>query len=345
MMRRMNFFVFSFWTLGFTFDSVWTLPPFVHLHTEDEIQATNIVLLNKQCIGPNGGLVILVKSSPSNNSSRDSIRKTWGHDARENRIPVLFILGNSSEEVMRNVLLEDTIHEDILVGNFVDNYYNLTLKGVFLLSWVRTYCNKTWILYVDDDVILNVAKVIDFVRNQKSTSRNIYCLVKHRAPVVRYPSSKWFVSRSVYSSNHHNSDTYPDYCLGIGYLMSPSIIEDLHEAAVRPSTQPKLWIDDVFLTGIAVEKANITLISTKEFRCCGTQVIKWYNSSIVMGEVGKGSSLKKHWSWMNLTRLSDKIEGIDMNHTVSIYMLILFASFVLIAIFMMRQARKTSRMT
>lgn len=84
--------------------------------------------------------------------------------------------------------------------------------------------------------------------------------------------------------------------LGIGYLAGPNVIKKLHETAIDPAIKPKLWIDDVFTTGIVTKAANITLIDNHNyFKCCGNKGRAIYQQNWVIGEVGKGDALIKAW--------------------------------------------------
>ena len=42
-------------------------------------------------------------------------------------------------------------------GDFKEDYFNLTIKHVFALKWIASYCNDvSYILKADDDVIVNL---------------------------------------------------------------------------------------------------------------------------------------------------------------------------------------------
>lgn len=289
------------------YNAVNGLPDYVHLHTQSEINETNIVLLDKSELCANydrdlsnpvkTNLLIAVKTWPGNKEQRDVLRRTWIKDVKDvYHVPIIFVMGSTfDKQMVKELIAEDQEHQDMVIGKPVDNYYNLTLKAIFLLSWTRTYCSNRWLLYVDDDTIVNVKNVIELVNEKtrklssNSTQLQMYCHALRGYPVIRDRNSKWFVSRQVWPDSQ-----YPDYCLGIGYLIPPNTLKPLHEASVNESTQPKLWIDDVFMGGIVTNAAGIELVEA-EFKCCGHGGLDTFDKSLVMGEMGKKEDLYKKW--------------------------------------------------
>lgn len=286
------------------------LPDYVHLHTQLELNETNIVLLDKSQLCSNNEhklkksnqskqpkLVIAIKTWPGNKKQRDVLRRSWGKEAKELSVPIVFMMGSTfDKKVVKELIVEDEEHQDMVIGKPVDNYYNLTLKAIFVLSWTRTYCSDRWLLYVDDDTIVNVKKVLEFVHHNNninstnnSTELRMYCHALRGYPVVRQVNSKWFLSRQVWPEA-----TYPDYCLGIGYLIPPNVLRPLHETALSPLVEPKLWIDDVFIGGIVSKAANVKLIESN-FKCCGNGGLELFDTSLVLGEMGKGEELYRRW--------------------------------------------------
>ena len=45
----------------------------------------------------------------------------------------------------------------IISGNFQDNYFNLTIKHIFGLKWIASYCSHAkYVLKADHDAIVNI---------------------------------------------------------------------------------------------------------------------------------------------------------------------------------------------
>ncbi|KAI1308951.1 Lactosylceramide 1,3-N-acetyl-beta-D-glucosaminyltransferase A [Halotydeus destructor] len=272
------------------------LPDYVHLHTEQEVKESNYVLLNKEHLCDdeqlNQDLLIAIKTPPLAQGQRDAIRNSWLKIAEQLKVPHVFVIGYSTNTtIIDDLIAEDYSYHDLIVGKPVDNYYNLTLKAMFLMSWARTYCSNRWLLYVDDDTIVNVPNVLELIRRKDETVKNIFCRKLLHKDVYRHPASKWFVPKTAYPN-----DTYPDYCLGIGYLVPPAAIRTLHATATSMDTAlPKLWIDDVFMTGMVTQSAGVDLVN-EAFACCGSGGYGLYSSSLVLGEMGKGAHLTKMWA-------------------------------------------------
>jgi hypothetical protein len=273
-----------------------TLPNYTHLHTEAEIMETHHVILNKlnvcaHAAATEHGIFIAIKSAVVNIEQRKIVRQTWLIDVMQHEIPYVFVLGATLDSALIDELLqEDQVHKDLLIGKPIDNYYNLTLKSIFILNWSKIHCSNRWLLYVDDDAIVNVKRAIALVASLKDKSeRVLYCHVQD-SEVIRDPNSKWYVPVSVWASPR-----YPIYCHGLGSLISPKVLLVLQKASIDISTQPKLWIEDVYVNGIAAQSANVTPLHS-EFYCCGFGGLQLFEKNVVLGQMGKTEALLEQWN-------------------------------------------------
>lgn len=100
-------------------------------------------------------IVILVHSAPENFAKRRAIRETWGR--KDDRSLLIFLFGAVSNATLNNQLIEENaIHDDIVQGNFVDSYRNMTYKHLMGFKWFQYNCKKTnFVLKTDDDVLVN----------------------------------------------------------------------------------------------------------------------------------------------------------------------------------------------
>ena len=267
-------------------------------HSWEEMQTTDLILLNNATTCQSTHQVmILVKSGVSNVEERRSVRYTWKQFAEQvYGVRTLFVLGSSSTSSgMKDLLLENILHKDLLVGFFQDSYFNLTLKSTFALSWARTYCRNKWIFYIDDDSVVNIESLLSFIRENGGTQSNsteIFCHKLLNKPVYRGNNFKWSVPKEVYPN-----ETYPDYCLGPGYLLPPKTVPLLHQHIMSNDSQPRLWIDDVFITGIVAEKAKIPRTDLPSMKCCGitSYDINNFNQFIQLQEVKPAKKQKEVW--------------------------------------------------
>ncbi|CAF0862723.1 unnamed protein product [Adineta steineri] len=228
----------------------------------------------------NNRILIAIKTAANNYIQRQIVRQTWLIEVKEHHIPYVFVLGSTNDEkLIDEILDEDNIYNDLLIGKPVDNYYNLTLKAMFIFAWTKVHCPSRWLFYVDDDTIINAQQVIDFISLRKNVlNRVLYChMGQHFAR--RNPQSKWFVPMSIWEPA-----LYPKYCQGWGWLIPPNVLSLLHDTSISNLTEPKLWIDDVFMTGIVAEVAGIELIESP-MACCGRRDSELYEKSLLLAQM------------------------------------------------------------
>ena len=90
-------------------------------------------------------LLIVVISKTDNFLARKAIRETWSKSE-----PVIFLLGKSKSSVKNELVqIESKDNGDVLMEDFMDDYYNLTLKSIMMLKYVTQFDIKpTFVLKV-----------------------------------------------------------------------------------------------------------------------------------------------------------------------------------------------------
>lgn len=101
---------------------------------------------------------------------------------------MLFFVGDNGDPEINKALKKESLeNHDIIQEDYVESYWNLTRKTVGQIKWKKDFCPDTEILaHLDDDVFIDVPKVIDALTNQKFTNMNAWvgCMWKMgRAPV------------------------------------------------------------------------------------------------------------------------------------------------------------------
>ncbi|XP_012280585.1 beta-1,3-galactosyltransferase 5 [Orussus abietinus] len=199
-------------------------------------------------------LLMMIHSAPANFPKRLVVRETWGH--RTNSVVVLFLVGYSNDYQLR-LEEENKIYGDLIQGNFLDAYRNMTYKHVMALKWAAYHCpSAKYVLKLDDDVFVHVPAMLEFLTHSLSplgARRLILCDRFPTAAVKRSWRSKWRVSPQEYPGR-----SYPSYCSGYAILYSPDSVFLLYREAQR---QPYFWIDDVHVTGILARRVNLTKTS------------------------------------------------------------------------------------
>ncbi|XP_078420688.1 UDP-GlcNAc:betaGal beta-1,3-N-acetylglucosaminyltransferase 7 [Cetorhinus maximus] len=212
-------------------------------------------------------LLLIVKSVITQYDRREAIRKTWGKEIVMDgkQVKTLFLLGTSPSENERfhhQKLLEyeSIIHGDILQWDFLDTFFNLTLKEVNFLKWFSTYCEDVeYIFKGDDDVFVSTQNVIEFLNAPKI--KNLFVGdVLHRAKPIRKKENKYYIPEALYNQTY-----YPPYAGGGGFLMAGTLARRLHKVSESLELYP---IDDVFL-GMCLEVLSMTPVHHRGFRTFG----------------------------------------------------------------------------
>ena len=141
-------------------------------------------------------------------------------------------------------------HHDLLQGDFVDTYRNLTVKTMLILEWLASRCSSaSYGVKTDSDVFINVHSLVEMLSGTP-THRYMTGNVVREATVHRDPNSKWFMSE-----NEFPESAYPPYALGLCYVFSM----DLPGQLVVASGQVKaVWLEDVYL-GMCMRYLEIDL--------------------------------------------------------------------------------------
>ncbi|XP_026733571.1 beta-1,3-galactosyltransferase 5-like [Trichoplusia ni] len=197
-------------------------------------------------------LMIIISSNPNNVENRMIIRSTWGRNVDSTR--VVFLMGESENLTLSNQIKNESMKfGDIVQGNFIDVYRNMTYKHVMGLKWIVHHCSKAkYILKTDDDVVVNSRHMRHFLTRELSPwgARDlITCQVLEHAKVQRSQKSKWMVTCDEYAAHY-----YPTYCAGWAILYSQDVVPRLLKAA---QSTPYFWIDDVHITGVIAQKIGI----------------------------------------------------------------------------------------
>ena len=197
----------------------------------------------------NLSVVVIVHSSSENFERRQIIRKTWANGKlieSLGTIRIVFMVGKpATAMIQRQIKTESYEFEDILQGDFMDTYRNLTQKGVMGFKWLSERCmNAKYVVKTDDDVIVDTFRLLtDFRKNLHRGSKTIICELLLNSKIIRNKNSKWYVD----ASQMPELKRYKRYCRGYFVAFSTELIPYLYEAS---KSTPFFWVDDVYLYGI-----------------------------------------------------------------------------------------------
>lgn len=160
-------------------------------------------------------LLIIYKSAVLNFESRMAIRKIYQGITDRDGIALIFSIGlprygggnhfnrdgfnvtmrgrsgKRLDEYVRHprqdwlqLIDEMKMYDDLLVGEYEDTYYNLTLKMFYSFQWVRTNCerHRPVVLYIDDDFGFNFGGLTKWLERYDYATRDNFC----RGYLLRY---------------------------------------------------------------------------------------------------------------------------------------------------------------
>ncbi|XP_064456226.1 beta-1,3-galactosyltransferase 5-like [Ornithodoros turicata] len=201
-------------------------------------------------------LLVFVISSVKNTEIRTAIRKSWGSPAfnASSGFRLGFMVGVASNRSHQaNLLEESRSHRDIVQVNYTEDYYKITVSSVSILRWVTQNCPRyEYLVKMDDDSFLMMASLYDYLSVLKP-HRSILGRVVKNSGVNRNRKSKWYTTKEVYSKSR-----YPDFTNGFTYVITSDAVPSIYEAA--RSSKYLFPLEDVFITGMCREIANVTVI-------------------------------------------------------------------------------------
>ena len=203
------------------------------------------------------GLLIYIHSTIKNTSRRKVLRKTWARKElfKEDMTRVVFLMGRPKDDAeMAIIHEEDKAFGDLVVGDFIDHYRNLTLKAIMGLKWTSLYCaNARYAIKADDDAFVNIFALLKVLKANGHRKKLIVCPLwkANTMPILRDPSKcmKWCVKFTEFPGKTH----FPQYCAGLAFVISQEAIPLLYQQAL---TTPFFWIDDVYISGVVASKVS-----------------------------------------------------------------------------------------
>ena len=102
------------------------------------------------------------------------IRDTWGNpDIPDIATRLVFLLGATDDTKLQNSISEESsAHGDIVQGEFLDTYHNLSYKAIMGNLWVSEFCEQAeFVVKTDDDMFVDLFEVYALTRKYlKSTN-------------------------------------------------------------------------------------------------------------------------------------------------------------------------------
>lgn len=207
-------------------------------------------------------VLFVVHTAADHTKERDILRSRLGTHITSQLLnsTLLFLVGEVDNQLANFTLhCEAQFYGDMVVLPFIDTYKNLSLKFLHGFRWAVEHCGATTTFFakLDDDVLVNPFRLNSWLQNHSNLTTELWCNVIVNASVDRNRKSKWYVTPQEYAPSR-----YPNYCLGMAYIMPPPVVSALYQASQR---LPQYWIDDVFATGILAEAAGVRRVDMSKY--------------------------------------------------------------------------------
>uniref|UniRef100_A0A8C5MWC8 Hexosyltransferase n=1 Tax=Leptobrachium leishanense TaxID=445787 RepID=A0A8C5MWC8_9ANUR len=207
-------------------------------------------------------LLLAIKSSPQNFAQRQAVRDSWGKekDYEGRLVRLVFLLGVAPGPDLSSLLWYEHKHsQDLLQWDFMDTFFNLTLKDQLFLGWAKKRCPGVgYILKGDDDVFVWTPDIVHHLSMLDGNEpRALYMGdVVTSAKPYRDPRSKYYIPAAYYTG------LYPPYAGGGGYVFSGVFIPWLYLVSQFVAPFP---IDDVY-TGMCFMALGVSPTKHAGFR-------------------------------------------------------------------------------
>ncbi|EMP31443.1 Beta-1,3-galactosyltransferase 5 [Chelonia mydas] len=183
-----------------------------------------------------------------------AIRETWGKHrlVAGNLIVTYFLLGTTmNQNDQTGIIAESQKYRDIIQKDFIDAYYNLTLKTMMGIEWVHRFCHQSrFVMKTDTDMFVNIFYLTELLLRKNRNTRFFTGFLKMNDFPIRKIYSKWYVSKDEYPGR-----TYPPFCSGTGYVFSTDVASQIYKIS---ESVPFIKLEDVFI-GLCLAKLKINL--------------------------------------------------------------------------------------
>nr|VZI05045.1 unnamed protein product [Spirometra erinaceieuropaei] len=193
----------------------------------------------------------LPTSASSNSFQRDGFNVSLPGRAGNSLVNI----GNRRAQIRSRLEQEMREHDDLIVGDFEDTYYNLSLKMHHSFVWAARFCReRRAFMFLDDDFGFNEKRLqavlatlpVDWRRNVSISS------TRWNSPTVR-PTATPAVRKWALSKREVPWPVHAPYSNGYFYMLGYDHVADL---ALAMSFTKSIPIDDVWL-GLVMHRIGL----------------------------------------------------------------------------------------
>ena len=163
----------------------------------------------------------------------------------------------NQEELQSEIAREISTHDDIVLGDYEDTFYNLSWKAVANYRWMSAFCGRNNVklfMIIDDDHRFDLAMIAKFMDRVPAAERNvsIYGKLVKEESAVRLPTWQLLIS-------HKNIpwDKLPPYLQGFACLIGPAVVDDV---AIATAYTKHSYIGDDLYLGFVYTSLEMNLV-------------------------------------------------------------------------------------
>ncbi|BHF80620.1 hypothetical protein SprV_0702374800 [Sparganum proliferum] len=264
------------------------------------LNVSSTVCLPGKSVKRNLDAVVIVKSAVYNFPDRDRLRRAFAREKQwepEFRMAMVFSVGlprssggrffqrdgfnislpdragetmevmqTKRSEVLRNLTDEARVNGDLVLGDYEDTYYNLSLKLFHTYQWASSFCRPHFtsqqrppvFIFLDDDFAFNARRMKAELGALTDTQirRVTWGLPHNQSPTIRHLHSKhnekWCVSKREMPWPSH-----PPHAAGCFNVIGADVLQ---ETALAMYFTLQFPIDDTWL-GMVMTKLNLNFHS------------------------------------------------------------------------------------
>lgn len=117
-------------------------------------------------------IFIWVHTAPKNFRRRLALRLTWGNPKLNllhlnRKTTMAFFMGAVANVSLQNLLdYEQETYGDIVQGDYLDHYRNLTYKAIQATRWITENCHQAQlVIKADDDALVDVVQFLKIIKS------------------------------------------------------------------------------------------------------------------------------------------------------------------------------------
>lgn len=218
-------------------------------------------------------------------------RISWGQEAQALGIPVIYAVGRPNDEQIQTILEnEHRTYGDLLQLNYIDAYYNISIKSSGILHWfVKRGCQHRtpYLFVVDDDILINLPSLMKMIEQNLFDFNTLYGL--YLTDIEPHPAGKWAVSLTDYPNR-----TFPSFITGASTLYPSGIVHRLVDQIFHlvDDNQLIFFLDDVLITGLIADQVGIQRAPLTGIEDCS------YTDLFSRTIISECSNLRRTYVWL-----------------------------------------------